>query len=240
MKSTPTYIVIFLLFLFLVHPAVCKKRKYRIFCYGDSLTAGYVPTTEDFFPYAKVLQEYLDIMHAHIEVEYKGLSGWRASDLVKGDGSLQKALERGNQGADPVDLVIIMAGTNDLGKADDQQIFEYVWKIHSICHKANVATVAISVPSSIAQKNSQGLARTRGNVNDRIKSQCKLDSRCAYMECPIVYTQQTKDTLFSFDGLHFTKEGYSQLAKRLVPVVLNVLGMKKKAQLVPSLLKLPT
>ena len=242
--STPAFIVVFFLCLVLGYRPTAagdsRKSKRRIFCYGDSLTAGYVPSTGEFFPYAKVLQEYLDIMHAHVEVDYKGLSGWRAEDLVKGDGTLQKRLESGQRDAEPVDMVIILAGTNDLGKADDEKIFKSVWKIHSICHKENVATIAISVPSSIIQKNSPSLAQTRANLNNSIKSQCRLLSQCTYVECPVVYTQETKETLFSFDGLHFTKEGYSQLAKRLVPVVLRALGMEKKSQLLPSLLSLPT
>eukprot|EP00957_Ditylum_brightwellii_P051192 3880992-Ditylum_brightwellii.AAC.1 len=94
--------------------------EHRVLCYGDSLTAGYItvsPYTQKYAPWAPVLEEIIGVPCDAI-----GASGWTTQDMVdmstvggkdacmvQRDG-LQMALQK-----QKYSVVIIMAGTNDLG-----------------------------------------------------------------------------------------------------------------------------
>ena len=48
----------------------------------------------------------------------------------------------------PVDLVLLMAGTNDLAKSSAQEIFSSLRGLHSVCHRAGVPSVALGIPDA--------------------------------------------------------------------------------------------
>mmetsp|Transcript_9400 Transcript_9400/g.18826 ORF Transcript_9400/g.18826 Transcript_9400/m.18826 type:complete len:259 (-) Transcript_9400:423-1199(-) len=97
----------------------------RILCDGDSLTAGLLGNwCAKFEPYAKRLGQLLNT-----RVDHVGLSGWDTQQMVDALDSpssedvkrvrwepagLRLALQRAKDDNDPYDVVIIMAGTNNL------------------------------------------------------------------------------------------------------------------------------
>ncbi len=212
---------------------MANQKVYRVYCYGDSLTAGLLPGGSH-FPYAQVLRKQLQQIDPHIEVNFMGLSGWTAKELLEDTDYLPKALEE--TAYPPIDLVILLAGTNDLGhsllpieggKTREDEIFGNVWKLHVLAHSKNAHTIAISVPGSRFQYVNAQAKATCGRLNVLIKSKCDENPLCTYLQCPIEYSPETP--LFSEDGLHFSEEGYKHVAHNLVPVVLKALGMQKKA-----------
>lgn len=88
-----------------------------ILCYGDSNTWGYDPVTNDRFPrsvrWTGVLQQ---ILGENYEVVSEGLCGRAlvATDPRKPHRTGITHLQSIVESADPVDLIIIMLGTNDI------------------------------------------------------------------------------------------------------------------------------
>jgi len=96
----------------------------RIFCYGDSLTAGTSPPLDQLFPYGPHLERVLNecmspslSSEGAVMVRWRGLPGWTSSAMVDymNDSSvgLQSVLDGIRNPS--LSLVIILAGTNDIG-----------------------------------------------------------------------------------------------------------------------------
>ena len=93
------------------------SRPKRIFCYGDSLTAGTAPPSDQLFPYGPHLEDELN-KEGTVMVRWRGLPGWTASTMVDfmddSTYGLRAAVD-GIRNPSSVSLVIILAGTNDIG-----------------------------------------------------------------------------------------------------------------------------
>eukprot|EP00557_Chaetoceros_sp_GSL56_P011429 CAMPEP_0176480818 /NCGR_PEP_ID=MMETSP0200_2-20121128/2482_1 /TAXON_ID=947934 /ORGANISM="Chaetoceros sp., Strain GSL56" /LENGTH=249 /DNA_ID=CAMNT_0017876967 /DNA_START=159 /DNA_END=908 /DNA_ORIENTATION=- len=106
----------------------------RIFCYGDSLTAGSSPPLDPLFPYGPHLEQELNQSlqssalsssssssssesESGVVVRWRGLPGWTASAMVEymNDSTigLRSALDAIRNPS--ISIVIILAGTNDIG-----------------------------------------------------------------------------------------------------------------------------
>lgn len=126
----------------------------RIICYGDSNTAGYHSGGRKFQPYGQSLASELADMGMPCEVAVCGLCVFttqdmlneRTSDRIKAQvGPHGRGLIRMLDEDGPVDLVILMTGTNDLGfQTPCAIIVQHMAQLHSICHQRGVSTVAIA------------------------------------------------------------------------------------------------
>ena len=105
----------------------------RIFCYGDSLTSGSSPPSNALFPYGPHLERELnDLLRATarssadaasppdataVAVRWRGLPGWTASAMADclGDPTFGLRSAIGGVRDPPLSLVLILAGTNDIG-----------------------------------------------------------------------------------------------------------------------------
>merc|ERR1712226_211314 len=69
------------------------------------------------------------------------------------------------------DVILMMAGTNDLGLGyPAETIFENVKRLHEMCHEAQVRTVALSIPPNLASEETGSLYRERWlEVNQMIR-----------------------------------------------------------------------
>lgn len=156
----------------------------KIFCFGDSLTAGTSPPSFQEHPYSSHLESKLNSITSVEEEQQKnkylvrhfGLPGWTATQLSSPEGNLQSTLERINTSTNTYPrLVIILAGTNDLAyctnsdECDD--IFNSIKSIHDICHERNIDTVALSIPTSGYQSQSGNNASSFAKlINNKIES----------------------------------------------------------------------
>ena len=140
----------------------------RILCYGDSLTAGFWACGQKFEPYAKTLKKELESLGIIVEIDQHGFSGWTTEELLarsdynkledftghKGPG-LKKALTSQNY-----DLLILMAGTNDLSNKSDTFIFDNLKKLTEIAISAKMAIHSLHGHRSLSL--SSILAKIRG------------------------------------------------------------------------------
>lgn len=142
----------------------------RIICYGDSNTAGYHSRGNGFQPYGQSLASELAELGMPCEVAVCGLCSFTTQDMLNGQtqdvvrtqiGPNGRGLSRMLDDA-PANLVIIMTGTNDLGKSMSQStIVQHIEQLHGICHSRGIPTVAIAATQSsgrMSRNLRQGLA----------------------------------------------------------------------------------
>jgi len=137
----------------------------RILCYGDSLTAGFCSYGEQFEPYGRTLADAMGKAGKPCEVSVCGLSGRTAEEMIAEKdsavftdsaevGHVGKGLMRILNEEGPFDVVVILAGTNDLQFAGHSMgagltanhILARVKQLHSMCHQLGFSTIALTPP----------------------------------------------------------------------------------------------
>ena len=104
----------------------------RVFCYGDSLTAGTSPPLDELYPYAPTLEKALG---SSVLVRHRGLPGVSADAMLQHADDEQNGLRSLLRKSSPA-LVIILAGTNDLGYASGSApIVRSVCGLHELSHE---------------------------------------------------------------------------------------------------------
>ena len=210
----------------------------RIFCYGDSLTAGTAPPLDGLFPYGPSLEKELG---DDVVVRWRGLPGWTATTMIEylDDGNV--GLRSAVNGIDnpPLSLVIILAGTNDIGfltssmaagEPDVDACVEPILNLHKAsleCNKGNhqIRTLAVGIPGSAWQEMNAVASKLATDMNSSIKDfaqQAHPEGSVTYTNFPFAY--EKNNDLWSSDGLHLSPKGYEQLGRRLAPVVRNILN----------------
>jgi len=204
----------------------------KIFCYGDSLTAGTTPGREPhLFPYASPLEQNLKTIDSEMSVmvRWRGLPGWSASEMVNQqdvDGvGLRHALS--NKG---INLAVILAGTNDLGHVFQSQmdvdraageISKSVTLLHKVAHKEGVQTLAISIPDSGFQSQVPIAKKIAMKANENIEEWCLENcSMCSYLKFPFGWNAD--DSRWADDGLHFSEKGYFEIARAIAPTIYTI------------------
>ena len=198
-----------------VHPAAALAK--RVFCYGDSLTAGTSPPLDDLFPYAPILEQALDASTA--VVRHRGLPGATAAMMLQYADDEQRGLRSLLRRGQP-SLAIILAGTNDLGyNSESTPIVSAVCGLHELAHSLAIPTLAVGIPPSAYQVMQSEAAELANMVNRELRAWC-LDRSdlCSYVDHPI--TSWSKgDARWAPDGLHFSAEGYKAVGQGLASVV---------------------
>ena len=222
-----------------------RKLPKRVFCFGDSLTAGTSPPTHDLYPYARYLENALTSREGkpEITVGWKGFPGWTSSLLLTDAGfsdilnnakrkrtSEESSQTQIDQGLPPFDLVIILAGTNDLAYSiEADPIFEDIKSIHNLAlDKGCAHTLALGIPPSGWQERSEQARDMAASVNEQLESWATTTNEqptTTYLPFPIQTYDRTSD-LWSPDGLHFSEKGYELLGNSLAPIVDEILSME--------------
>ena len=170
--------------------------------FGDSLTAGFIPTRITHQPYTLFLQQYLDkfciqnsMTDLHIKILNRGVNGNLTSDML-----LRFRWDVLN--AQPTH-VIILGGTNDLGwELPVDEIFANLTAIYTQACENNITPICCTVPSVLGWDT--GIP-PRVQLNTHIQTYC-LKKR---LPCVDLFTQtcdsQTKRLRgeYTSDGLHF-------------------------------------
>ena len=215
-------------------PSESTSTPKRIFCYGDSLTAGTAPPLDGLFPYGQSLESELG---DDFVVRWRGLPGWTADTMVEhlDDGNGLRAAVNGI-GNPPLSLVIILAGTNDIGfltysieaggEPDVDTAVTPILNLHKACldvkkgeHK--IRTLAVGIPGSLWQEMKPSASKLAADINSSIQ-QFALSSEglVSYTDFPFPYE---KNDLWCSDGLHLSPNGYTRLGRDLAPIVKQIL-----------------
>ena len=197
----------------------------KVFCYGDSLTAGTSPPLNQEFPYAKHLQEKLRTMPGLESsiVRWKGYPGWTSSALLS-EGGLPALLDNIHASAGTLDLMIILAGSNDLAyETDSQAILNSITDMHDIALSKGSKTIALGIPPSGWQVQSNSARVLANSVNSQLESWAKENESIFFAPFPIQEFDRSSG-FWSPDGLHFSPDGYKKIGESLVPIVADILN----------------
>jgi len=202
-----------------------SSTHHRILCYGDSLTAGTSPPDAQYYPYAPHLEKSLKHRGLNVTVRHRGLPGWTSEQMLKDlDGprtGLRSAIQAAGQG---LSLVIILAGTNDLGHYQAETIASNVQQLHQISYENGVArTLALSVPPSGYQAHVQEAAAKAQHVNNLLQAFCARDATRATCTASVPFAFERGGANWATDTLHFSPAGYQIMGETLAPVVEQIL-----------------
>jgi len=237
LRRTTGLLLLFLCSQLIICPCASAMTTARkVFCFGDSLTAGTSPPLNENVPYAPCLEKALRSHypeHAEILVRWKGYPGWTAQNLGQ-EGGLGSIMDNIEQSAGPLDLVIILAGTNDLAyETDSETITNSIKSVHTIAHGKGVKTLCLGIPSSGWQTKSKVTRDLAESVNSKLKSWAsgggdENDSTLVeFSPFPIV-SYDNKSRLWCEDGLHLSPEGYRFTGESLARTVANMLSEESK------------
>lgn len=211
----------------------------RVFCFGDSLTAGTTRPSHQLYPYGRYLEEALrSDFDTEISVRWKGFPGWTSSSLLQ-DAGFADFLDREKQDRNqlsekpnqieeelpPFDLVIVLAGTNDLAHDySSDEIVESIQGIHQLAlDKGCTKTLALGIPPSGWQAQSKDARALATSVNQKLEAWVANQSTTMYKPFPIETFDRSSD-LWSVDTLHFSEAGYQYMGAALAPTVAEILG----------------
>lgn len=234
------------------------RSNIRIFCYGDSLTAGTSPPYDELYPYAVHLERSINNFLTQkfnqlkdneqqsapkVTARWIGLPGWTAKTMLQfADDSkfgLRAAVKKVQNPS--LSLVIILAGTNDLGMeaagllSDDggehhqgsDRISSDVIALHKLVQdegkNSTILTLAVSIPTSKWQETMSLRAQAMAaDANSKIQAWCNATENAHFITHPIE-SWSTDDTRWAPDGLHFSPQGYEEFGVSLSPIVCQLL-----------------
>lgn len=162
-----------------------------------------------------------------VTVRHRGLPGWTAASMVANlDDSttgLRSAL-RNVRDDPPASVVVILAGTNDLGYGESgEKISHHIWKLHEAAWETGVPrTIAIGIPPSGYQSMVEEARNKALDINHGLETACANNHpRAAFMPFPFEFERGGEN--WDEDTLHFSPMGYQVLGESLVPVIERVL-----------------
>lgn len=171
--------------------------KKKILCFGDSITKGFYGDNKTFNPFSNKLEELLsNDKKTEYEVLNFGIPGACASK------KMQARLPEVIKEEKPLDLVILLAGTNDLISedcADKLDLYAEIKKLHESIHKMGVKSVVVTIPDISV------------NVNGT-KKMTKEEFKEAWNELNqklrlFVYTSKENNMILSDLADEFTRQG---------------------------------
>lgn len=205
----------------------------RVVCYGDSLTAGFCSKGAQFEPYGRALMKELETSGVPSEILVCGHNGKTAAEMVVAlDSSIMDVVGLQGKGLARIlddvaaDLVIIMVGTNDMGKGSrPETIVKDIAKLHAACHKRGVPTIALVPPPAPCTpiQRERDRMRLRELITKWAVGQTRVEAvvdsaRWAGLDAgPVVWDS---------DGLHFCPHGSALLGHGLAACVAKRLTKK--------------
>ena len=167
------------------------------------------------------------------------MPGWTAT-------TLNEYINDSNVGLQPVldqirtlSLVIILAGTNDIGTYTSTSIGEDfdvdeavspVLRLHQACLDSvddcgdqTLQTIALGIPTSAWQEVNSDAARLCIEMNERLRKFADANERVTYVDFPFSFQRGSPN--WSPDGLHFSPDGYQLLGQSLSTVVKGILRL---------------
>jgi lysophospholipase L1-like esterase len=201
-------------------------RPIRIFCFGDSLTAGTSPPDFANFPYAPHLEAALrPNIPSSVVVRHAGFPGWTSSQLLEDANDEQGLRTMVRKIKDPsLSMVILLAGTNDLGyQQPGNDIVQSVVALHQLCYEEDIPhTLAIGIPPSGYQSFNKEAAEASYQVNQGLQAFCETEPKATFFPFPFAWAKD--DDRWASDGLHFSARGYQELGESLAPMVERILS----------------
>jgi len=213
----------------LVFTAGSGPVTHRVLCYGDSLTAGFYSGGQWFQPYGRALANEMAAYGVTCQVAVCGLTGKSAEEMLLGVnaslvdqcGILWKGLARTLEEDGPFDLVMLMAGTNDLPFASRRKnAAANLRALHQLCHRRGIPTVAMAPPLAPVG-DASWCSNRRVLLEDMEIAFQGLAQHLTYMDPSIILSHEDP-LMWDPDALHFSQIGSYMLGKSLAKLALEL------------------
>lgn len=232
-------------------PSTTSSKPLRLLCYGASRTGGHSDYGTIHCPWAPDLGDALGSSLCS-QATAIGLCGQTARDLAAAASAAAAAtaadpqddpksrawirdgcghtapnlidfLDERAAAGDPIDVVLIMLGTNDVGwglAAED--VAANVIRLHTLCHDRGLHTVVLPLPDSAAYHRHPAACARRMEINKALAEFAAAadPDRChfaAALEHGFPYDCTSDD--WDFDGLHFTRAGYERFGRLVADTI---------------------
>ena len=212
-------------------------EKCRILCYGDSNTWGYIPAT-DHKRYSKQ-DRWTGILSEMLGEEYEIIEeGLNSRTLISNDTRSGREGRNGFEyllpcldSHDPLDMVIIMLGTNEMktsyyrnpkeiGNLFEEYFVKKILNRKSQC-RDTFPKLLIIAPPVITKENPNYIGGIeKSEMMNDIYKDIALRNNCFFLG--------NEDLEPGEDGVHLTRDSHRILASRLSKIVKEVLETKKK------------
>lgn len=200
------------------------------------MTAGF-PAYE---PYAKSLTSTLSAAGLSVEVVGCGLCGLTGVEMAQGLDAQQLRDNFGRVGPGlrrllaeqgPFDLVLVMAGTNDLGVSNSsEEVVACLQEMHKACWATGTPSVVLSIPESSVTGTAQypdaaakwhAINKALANWGQAAQSENPSSSPFFVNTSELVSFDHTTCMrgLWDPDGLHFTAAGSREFGSKLAPLI---------------------
>ncbi|KAK1636653.1 GDSL-like Lipase/Acylhydrolase [Colletotrichum phormii] len=204
-----------------------KDKTLRIFCFGDSLTAGYSSYGAVYHPYSialtKLLAMYLP--DTQIVATDNGMPG----DVVSQGAFAQRFESEMSQ--TQYDWVVILGGTNDLAyDVPPDRIFDSLRRVYDSAIAKGSKVLALTVPECSA-KNEKLDARRR-QLNNIIISHQSPNYHAFDLNPRIPYHALTERECKRYwdDGLHLTPAGYDWMGAHIAEALRDFVELERNPQ----------
>lgn len=198
-----------------------------ILCFGDSNTWGSTSDDSGRHPWHKrwpgVLQNLLGTSWRVVEDGFGGRTTVFADPLYegkRGSDDLPKAIDR----AEPVDLLIIMLGTNDVKvriNAEASAIAEGMGRLIEIAKELKVVSkILIVSPPAIVDSDAGIRDLQFKGGREKLFEVAKHYSRIAKVHDVEFLDLTTKLSASPIDGIHLTAETHTEIAKYISQTIL--------------------
>jgi len=182
-----------------------------ILCFGDSLTEGFCGGGRARRPYTERLSLRLRERGARPKILNAGVCSENTTAMLV---RLPKLLtSRG-----PFDLVVILAGTNDLSASAPAEIVRNILQLHQMAFGVNAHTVLLTIPEvKVPGAVCDRMNATAREVNARLRSFALQHQDCVhFVDLAEKFPHDTLHAgLWEKDGLHFTAKGYEMIGDLL-------------------------
>ncbi len=202
-----------------------------VLCYGDSNTWGYNPGGEERFGRDIRWPALLDVaLGEAVHVAEEGLCGRTATwedqtwDNRNGRTFFPVALETHA----PIDLVVIMLGTNELKSAFNLSAADIANGVSTLAEMAlsvegAVPAVLLVAPAHCSKEIYELRDTFVGGVEKSQKIASYLERRASELGCHF-FDASTVAKVDPIDGLHLNAKNHEMLAQALTPLVRDILA----------------
>lgn len=207
---------------------------YTILCFGDSNTWGYDPgkgtryPLESTWPY--VMEESLS-KTCRVSVDALNGRTTGVDDPTWLDRNGLKQLPVCLESNEPVDLIIIMLGTNDLKyrlKLSSREIASNIGNLIRVCQNSKFSgskedrKILVVSPSPITKEDGFPNNEFKGGIAKSHKLAAKLKQIADDLKCEFFDTSGLV-SLSEKDGVHFTSQDHSRFGTQMAEVVRKIL-----------------
>ncbi|OHF01337.1 GDSL-like Lipase/Acylhydrolase [Colletotrichum orchidophilum] len=204
-----------------------KDKTLRIFCFGDSLTAGYSSYGAVYHPYSVALTKMLAVYlpDTQIVATDNGMPG----DVVSQGAFAQRFESEATQAQ--YDWVILLGGTNDLAfNVPTEKIFDSLRRVYDSAIAKGSKVLALTVPERSAK--SEELDARRRQLNNAILSHQSSNYHAFDLNPRIPYHSLTERERKRYwdDGLHLTPAGYDWMGTHIAAALRDFIELERNPQ----------